>query len=187
MGAVNLGRPDRIRQVMSAEEFRAKATKKAKRRAADRVIPVNLPAERLDGGRIRIALPIPPMRLSPNRRGHTKARGYSSLVKRFRFLAKQKMEMALAGEVMTFSHYSLAFFYEPRRRRDDDNFDGSVKCYRDGIADALGMNDRKLVKGALSTFEVSRDAPRVEVTLWNDQVELPPNGGSESKKGVVGG
>lgn len=175
MGAVSVYRPDRFRQVMSAEEFRAKALKKAKRRAADRVIPVNLPAARLEDGRLRIALPIPPQRVSPNASHGKTFHGKAKLVRRFRALAKLKMEEAMAGELMTFSHYSLAFFYEPRRRRDDDNFDASVKCYRDGIADALGMNDRNLVKGALSTFEVCRDAPRVEVTLW----EQRPSDGSE--------
>jgi crossover junction endodeoxyribonuclease RusA len=35
-------------------------------------------------------------------------------------------------------------FYPPdNRHRDDDNMVGSFKSYRDGIADALGVNDRR--------------------------------------------
>lgn len=38
----------------------------------------------------------------------------------------------------------LMTFYPPdRRRRDDDNAIGSFKSYRDGIADAIKVDDHK--------------------------------------------
>ena len=49
--------------------------------------------------------------------------------------------------------------------RDDDNADGSCKAYRDGIATALGMDDKRLKKCLLSTFANDAECPRVEITL----------------------
>lgn len=65
------------------------------------------------------------------------------------------------------SGYSLAFFYPDARKRDDDNTEGSfgIKAYRDGIADALMMDDHGLKKIAVSTFQIDRSNPRVEITL----------------------
>lgn len=43
-----------------------------------------------------------------------------------------------------FAGYSLAFFFGDRRRRDDDNAVAACKSYRDGIADALRIDDSAL-------------------------------------------
>lgn len=63
--------------------------------------------------------------------------------------------------------YSLSFFYPDARKRDDDNTEGSfgIKAYRDGIADALRIDDHGLKKLTVSTFSIDRANPRVEITL----------------------
>lgn len=43
-----------------------------------------------------------------------------------------------------FSTYSLTFRFPTNRNRDDDNYSTACKSYRDGIADALRMDDHGL-------------------------------------------
>lgn len=55
-------------------------------------------------------------------------------------------------------------FYPPdRRHRDDDNMIGAFKAARDGIADALGVNDRRF--RPVYYFETPEKPGRVEVEL----------------------
>lgn len=68
------------------------------------------------------------------------------------------------GDVPKPTGYSLAF-HVGRMGFDDDNADASVKAYRDGIADALRLDDRDLRKVALSTFQRDPSNPRLEITL----------------------
>lgn len=67
--------------------------------------------------------------------------------------------------VPQFAGYSLAHYFKTAAWRDDDNADGACKAYRDGIAAALGIDDRGLRKLALSTFHKDAANPRVEITL----------------------
>ncbi len=46
--------------------------------------------------------------------------------------------------------FSIEFFPPDKRRRDDDNMLASFKAGRDGVADALGVDDNKFV----TSFEV---------------------------------
>jgi hypothetical protein len=64
-----------------------------------------------------------------------------------------------------FTGYTLAHYFKTAAYRDDDNADAACKAYRDGIADALGIDDRQLPKLALSTFHKDATNPRVEITL----------------------
>lgn len=94
-----------------------------------------------------ISLPLPDKRLSPNGRIHWQKR--RSLVKTCRELAKLKVLCRIGiNRPPEISGYSLAFFYPDARKRDDDNTEGSfgIKAYRDGIADALMMDDHWLKK-----------------------------------------
>jgi hypothetical protein len=114
---------------------------------------------------LTITLPIPSRGLSPNARLHWRNKG--SLTKKARWYAKVRTTDAIAKlqrrPVVT--GYSLAFHYPDARRRDDDNAQASTKAYRDGIADALGIDDNTLRMSAVPTFAVDRTNPRLEITL----------------------
>jgi crossover junction endodeoxyribonuclease RusA len=97
-----------------------------------------------------ITLPWPDKRLSPNARIHWRAKAapkkqaradgaaatYASLGRGLR-----EVRAALSGDDMI--PVAVRFYPPDRRHRDDDNMVGSFKHYRDGIADALGVNDRR--------------------------------------------
>ena len=110
---------------------------------------------------MKITLPLPSSKLSPNARTHWRSK--SGLTKAARERARLAVLSLCPGFIA--AGYSMAFFWPDRRRRDDDNAEASCKAYRDGIADALGMDDHKLPKALLSTFEVDRQNPRLEITL----------------------
>lgn len=100
--------------------------------------------------RMRLTLPWPDKRLSPNARLHWRAK--AQVIKRARWNASYAVLEAANG---TLSETRKAVadlrlipivvrFYPPdARHRDDDNMVGSFKAMRDGIADALGVNDRR--------------------------------------------
>ena len=111
-----------------------------------------------------ITLPLPSRLLSPNARIHRQNR--AKLTKLHRHRAKLRTLEALNGQPYAATGYSMAFYYSDARRRDDDNADASTKSYRDGIADALQIDDYKMPKVALSTFAIDRTNPRLEITLY---------------------
>jgi len=117
-----------------------------------------------------IVLPIPHKKLSPN--GRTHWAGKSKLTKAARTRAYLGTLEALGRLYLSkgepgpaFHGYTLAHFFPTAAYRDDDNADAACKAYRDGIADALGMDDRLLPKLALSTMDKDATNPRVEITL----------------------
>lgn len=123
-----------------------------------------------------ITLPIPDRRISPNAsRGQSRraALGKARIIRRHKTNAKLRT-LELLGEqyhkhglpVPTFTGYSLAHYFETAAYRDDDNADGACKAYRDGIAAALGIDDKRIPKVALSTFAKDAANPRVEITLY---------------------
>lgn len=96
-----------------------------------------------------IVLPWPDRRLSPNARLHWRAKvgpkqsarirsgwetvgaaGYHSTVERL---------AADDGPIPV----TIRFVPPDARHRDDDNMIGAFKAHRDGIADAMGVNDRR--------------------------------------------
>jgi hypothetical protein len=111
-----------------------------------------------------ITLPLPHKRLSPNARSHWRAKAAQTKVHRQR--ARLLTLEALNGQpAPTFSGYRLAFFLPDARNRDDDNLAASCKAYRDGIADALRVDDSTLALAAQPTMNLDRANPRVEITL----------------------
>lgn len=52
-----------------------------------------------------------------------------------------------------------------RRRMDDDNAAACTKPYRDGIADALGVDDKRFATGSLTQMRDGSGAGYVEATL----------------------
>lgn len=95
-----------------------------------------------------IELPWPPKELTPNakRRKHWSA--YRGKASRYRegcywltvaYLRAEGLAIQPSGLVIR----SITFYPPDRRRRDDDGMIGAFKSGRDGVADALGVDDHK--------------------------------------------
>lgn len=127
-----------------------------------------------------IVLPIPSQRVSPNaRRGQSKKAAIikSRHIRCHKTKAETLAKVAISETykrhglpVPTFIGYSIVHYFETAAYRDDDNADGACKAYRDGIARALGVDDRTLPKVKLSVISKDAANPRVEITL---HTELP--------------
>ena len=115
-------------------------------------------------------LPWPDKRLSPNSRVHwadkVRPKAYA------RFDAKIAT-IATAGFLATKEGFdqsdgpipfNVTFYPPDKRHRDDDNMIGSIKAHRDGIADALGVNDRRF-KASYTVAEPCKPG-RVEIELF---------------------
>lgn len=111
---------------------------------------------------ITFTLPLPSRFLNPNARIHwaKKARA----VKAARTLAKLTLSPLIQPGSPSPKHYVLHFYYPDKRRRDDDNAAASCKAYRDGFADALGIDDHSL-KLIDTTIAFDRKDPRFEIHL----------------------
>jgi len=117
-----------------------------------------------------ISLPIPAAEIWPNSRLHWRRK--SEITKSHRLAAKNVTNMMISRphhEEAVYHGYKLAFYYKDARRRDDDNAAASCKAYRDGIADALGVDDNTLKLLEIPTFQIDRINPRVEITLISHQ------------------
>jgi hypothetical protein len=77
---------------------------------------------------------------------------------------RQLSALLLPAAPPVYTTYSLAFHYKKNRNRDDDNAAASCKAYRDGIADALRIDDSTLRIDTLSA-NVDRQQPRLEIML----------------------
>ena len=100
-------------------------------------------------GAVIVTLPWPDKRLSPNARLHWRAKVGPKQAAR---IASQHYALASKGFYSvrdalkgTEGPIPVAVrFYPPdRRHRDDDNMIGSLKSHRDGIAEVLGVDDRR--------------------------------------------
>jgi crossover junction endodeoxyribonuclease RusA len=112
-----------------------------------------------------ITLPLPNKKLSPNGRVHWSAK--HRLTKHARALAAIKTiaHIATHGKPNpTPTRYTLAFYFPDARQRDDDNAIASCKAYRDGIADALRIDDHTLTLAG-HTIHQDPERPRVEFEL----------------------
>ncbi len=72
--------------------------------------------------------------------------------------------LLLPAHPPTVTAYSLVFHFKENRNRDDDNAAAACKAYRDGIADALRIDDSTLRIESL-TANIDRNQPRLEITL----------------------
>ena len=98
---------------------------------------------------IELTLPWPPKDLSPNARIHWSKRAKAAKAYRAE-CAIQCMTHRWGYELAKSYHEGRLHlwidFYPPdRRHRDDDNMIAAFKSGRDGLADALGINDRRFV------------------------------------------
>lgn len=98
-------------------------------------------------GEVVVTLPWPDRMLSPNARGHwaKKARA----VRTAREAAWALMLEALKGRTTDFGNRAVGlnwqFHPKTANKPDDDNALASCKAYRDGLADALGVNDANFI------------------------------------------
>lgn len=115
-----------------------------------------------------IVLPWPDRRLSPNARMHwaplakvkAKARADACTLTTVALSLATKRALA-AGDGRI--PMQVRFYPPDNRRRDDDNAIAAFKASRDGIADALGVDDRRF----LPTYQfMEPEKPgRVEIVL----------------------
>lgn len=100
---------------------------------------------KMPGQSFVIELPWPPKELNPNfkRRKHWSV--YRPHTKVYRdacyiLTIAARARVPLEGAVPV----TIDFYPPDRRHRDDDNMISAFKAGRDGVADALGINDRRL-------------------------------------------
>lgn len=110
-----------------------------------------------------VVVPWPPSALS----GHNTGGWYSSypLVKKHRRWARNAALEAKARAPSSEGDIPLSIlFVPPNRRGDRTNYPNRLKPALDGLADALGVNDRRF----LPTYhyaEPEKARPRVEITI----------------------
>ena len=96
---------------------------------------------------IAVALPWPNRSLSPNGRKHWRDLASAKKVAReyARCLTLSITTAAERAALQDAAAVSVTMTFSPpdRRRRDDDGMIGSMKAARDGIADAIGVDDHK--------------------------------------------
>ena len=117
---------------------------------------------------MKIVLPWPDRRLSPNSRTHWRA--LAAVKKQARADAATLATVAIPlrdkrALAATEGKIPIAVrFYPPdARHRDDDNMIASFKAARDGIADALGIDDRRFKP--VYHFEDAQKPGRIEIIL----------------------
>jgi crossover junction endodeoxyribonuclease RusA len=117
-----------------------------------------------------IVLPWPDKRLFPNFKRANHWRKYRDAERDARALGWGLTNEALSWEDrarIAQGDDKIAFqvrFYPPDRRyRDDDGMIGALKNYRDGVADALGVDDRRFRPSY--SFEEPDKPGRVEIDL----------------------
>jgi crossover junction endodeoxyribonuclease RusA len=157
--------PNRFRRILAAQAPPRVATvpgKPAKKRKATRKPSDPLPPGSLTAEALTLFLPVPVMDLRPNA-GH----GHWSAIHKARAKAKslaQLLTRSLAGPEPSLLPTGYSLVFHTHNRWDDDNAVASVKSYLDGIAAALGINDRTL-KSRGVTHHPDRKCPRVEIVM----------------------
>ena len=112
---------------------------------------------------IDLMLPWPPKVLSPNARSHwaTKSRAAKTYRYACFLLCRQAGLSAPKGRALL----SLEFIPPDRRRRDDDNCIAAFKSGRDGVAQALGIDDSRFVTQLqISSETIKGGAVRVRIS-----------------------
>lgn len=116
-----------------------------------------------------VILPYPDSRLSPNARLNRYALNeVKQQARQIGFTAvKQSGVYIHDAPVQLF----VKIFPPDNRRRDDDNILASLKSYRDGMFDALGIDDNRV---KLTTFGVGKVTQGGAVYIWIEPLaEMP--------------
>lgn len=114
-----------------------------------------------------ILLPYPPAGLNPNKRLHHMA--LARLKASYREVCRKSTQVS--GEQITWDglvHAWITFVPPDLRKRDDDNCLSAFKSGRDGMADALGIDDNRIrVHPAMSDIP-DRKGGRIEIRFTPD-------------------
>lgn len=92
-----------------------------------------------------VTLPWPPKALSPNARAHWRAKAPVTKAYKAACFTLCKEAGLTAPDVAGRLHLWLTFYPPDRRHRDDDNMIAAFKAGRDGLALALGIDDKRFV------------------------------------------
>lgn len=93
-----------------------------------------------------LTLPWPDRVLHPNSRPHFMALAKAKKTAReAAFYAARAAWPGLKFDVVGRLHLWIDFYAPDKRRRDDDGLLSSMKAARDGIADALGIDDHRFI------------------------------------------
>jgi len=116
-----------------------------------------------------IELPWPPKELSPNARTHWAKR--SKIAAKYRadcqVLCRQAGIKPMEGKMLLI----IDFVPPDKRRRDDDNCLAAFKSGRDGLADALGIDDCRFVTQLhLSDETTNGGVVRVRIAEYRESV-----------------
>lgn len=113
-----------------------------------------------------LELPWPDAALSPNTRGHWSARSRAAKAAReYGHLAAIEAGWHAAPLPEGRLHLWITFNPPTRRRPDDDNMLARFKPWRDGLADALGIDDARFVSHPFVSDEVRKGGEvRVRIT-----------------------
>jgi hypothetical protein len=112
-----------------------------------------------------LTLPLPNAGLSPNSRLHWRSKNKLTAQHRSTAYWLTLLEVQKLDVMPPMAGYRLAFYWATKRRRDDDNAAAMCKAYRDGIAEALGVDDSTLKMHGPVGMECDRLRPRLEITL----------------------
>jgi crossover junction endodeoxyribonuclease RusA len=94
---------------------------------------------------MKLHLPWPPKELSPNARVHWAKKSKAAKGYRLQCCLMTKAAKVVVPETEGRLHLWITFYPPDKRQRDDDNMIASFKSGRDGIADALGINDCRFI------------------------------------------
>ena len=104
-----------------------------------------------------LILPWPSKELSPNARVHWSRRAASAkMARQYALVAAIQADWTDAGLPAGRLHLHVIFHPPTRRLPDDDNMLARFKPYRDGIADALGIDDKRFISHPLVSTEVRK-------------------------------
>lgn len=119
-----------------------------------------------------LVLPWPSRDLSPNGRVHWRRRAQATQGARADAFHLAKMAGWHGIQLPAGRLHLWWDFYSPTRcYPDDDNMLSRCKAYRDGLADALGINDRRFISHPFVREEV-RKGGQVVVRITHDPQEV---------------
>ncbi len=114
-----------------------------------------------------ITLPWPPASLSGHANGHWRSKS-NPTAKHRDWANKATKAAGVTGIPISGDIRILVTFYPPDRRGDRVNYPVRVKSYFDGIADALGVNDRRFLP-SYQFAEPEKGAGRVVFSILGEQ------------------
>ncbi len=133
---------------------------------------------------IEIVYPWPAKELNPNCRKHWTVKSKAAAAYRATGSVLTRVELFPFfpdfgdGQI----HLWIKFFPPDKRARDEDNLSSSLKSLKDGIADALGVNDRRFQSHPLLMDKVIKGGEvRIRFTAGVENA-IPPNNPVEITK-----